>query len=331
MKIDRYVDNRIGIVTSRVNPIESDDAIRSLKDDGFPVIVTIGDYDFNLSWKAGKDEIIRHYQCTFADYPNPSDWELQHLNEFFLYEIGYERTVAVWCEEDAIKDKLTVSIDRFFERGDNDFTEFVQEKLETQAERASRIPEKLTHCISCIEKGCMTALVCHVTSTADAENILRTGEILSASNARGKPGEELALEARSAAGDPPDYFDYVMFTFGNCTAGDKLVMERTLGRKPSQEELNEEFKPGVRFYFRYNDLIKHPGFRSDGYHYCKIKDGVQLDDTLLVIVAPESTRDILLNVVLAGLKEKLVFVDKTEYPDILAWSHRAYKMAEKNS
>ena len=40
MKIDWYLENRIGIVTSGVNPVESDDDIRSLKDDGFSVIVT---------------------------------------------------------------------------------------------------------------------------------------------------------------------------------------------------------------------------------------------------------------------------------------------------
>ncbi|MBN2076561.1 MAG: hypothetical protein JW762_13515 [Dehalococcoidales bacterium] len=331
MKIDRYVENRIGIVTSSVNPVESDNAIRSLKDDGLMVIVTVDDYDFNLSWKAGRNEIIHHYQCTFGDYPNPTDWELQHLIEFFLYEITHGRNVALWCRDDRINNQIIESIDRFFSRGNFNLSEFIKQKLDTQAERSGKIPEKLTHCKSCIEKGCMTRLVCHVTSVADAENILRTGEILSASNARGKSGEELALESRNATGDPPDYLDYVMFTFGNCTAGDRLVMERALGRSPSQEELNEEFEPGVRFYFRYNDLIKHPGFRSDGYHYCKIRDSVQLDDNLLVIVAPESTRYILINVVLAGLKEKLVFVDETEYPDILAWSHRAYKMAEKNS
>jgi hypothetical protein len=329
LKIDRFVENRTGIVTSDASPVESDTDIRSLKDNGFTVVVTVDDYDFNLSWKAGRNEVIRHYQCTFGDYPHPTGWELQHLDEFFLYEIAHDRNVALWCRDDQVKNLVIESIDRFFSRGSESLSRFVQVKLEAQAERASKIPAKLTHCKACLDEGCLTTLVCHVTSVTDAEVILRTGEILSASKARGKTGEELALEARNTAGDPPDYFDYVMFTFGNCTSGDRLVMERSLGRSPSPKELNEEFKPGIRFYFRYKDLLRHPGFRSDGYHYCKIKDSIDLDDRVIVIIAPESARDLLQKEVTPEIKEKLMFVDETGYPDILSWSHQAYKLAEK--
>ncbi|UCD08635.1 MAG: hypothetical protein JSU79_09780 [Dehalococcoidales bacterium] len=327
MKIDRYVDNRIGIVSSDANPIASDSDIRSLKANGFSVIVTVDDYDFNLSWKSGRDVIIRRYQCTFGDYPHPTDWELQHLDEFFLYEIVHSRNIAFWCKDNQVKDQIVESIETFFNRGDESLSEFIQKKLSTQAERAGEIPKKLTHCQACTEKGCITKLVCHVTSVTDAVNIMRTGTIMSASTARGKSGEELALEARNAAGDPFDYFDYVMFTFGNCTAGDRLVMERSLTRMPSVEELNEKFKPGVRFYFRYNDLVHHPGFRSDGYHFCKIKDSIDLENRVVVIIAPETARDILLLEVSPEIKEKLIFVDETEYPDILSWSHQAHKQA----
>ena len=329
MIIDRLIDKKIGIVTSSANPIDSDYDILSLKENGFPVIVTVDDYDFNLIWKAGRNEIIRRYQCTFGDYPYPTDWELQHLNEFFLYEIAQERNIAIWCRDDRVEEQIIGSIETFFSRADEYFLEFIQTKLDTQAERASEIPERLTHCNSCTEQRCDTRLVCHVSSVADAEDILKKGEILSATKGREKSGDELALETRNAAGDPPDYFDYVMFTFGNCIAGDRLVMERYLGRMPTPEELDGVFKPGVRFYFRYSDLVRHPGFRSDGYHYCKIKDGIRLDDNLLAIIAPESARIVLLKPAPVGLKERLIFVDETEYPDILNWSHHAYQLAEK--
>ena len=329
MKIERFVDNRIGFVTSDANPIESDADIRSLKAIGFTVVVTVDDYDFNLSWKEGSNEIIRHYQCTFSDYPRPTDWELQHLDEFFLYELAHGRDVALWCRDDRVRGQIGESINRFFNIGNLSLSQFLQQKLESQAQRAGKIPEKLTHCKSCIERGCNTRLVCHVASVTDGKIILRTGEILSAIKARGKTGEELASEARNAAGDPPDYFDYVMFTFGNCTAGDRLVMERALGRSPSSEELNEEFKPGVRFYFSYDDLVRHPGFRSDGYHYCKIRDSIDLDNRVIIIIAPVSARDILLKDVRPGLEERLIFVDETVYPDIRSWSQWAYKLAEK--
>jgi hypothetical protein len=291
--------------------------------------VTVDDYDFNLSWKAGRNEIIRHYRCTFGDYPHSTDWELQHLNEFFLYEIAFGRNIALWCGDEQVKGQIINSIEIFFSRGDETLSEFAKKKLESQSKRANWVPEKLTHCKSCIEKGCNTRLVCHVTSATDAEIILREGEILSATKACEKTGVELALEARNAAGDPPDYFDYVMFTFGNCTAGDRLVMERVLSRVPSPEELDEKFKPGVRFYFRHKDLIRHPRFCSDGYHYCKIRDSIDLDDRVIAIIAPGSAWDILRKEVSPKVKERLLFVDETGYTDILSWSHKAYKLAEK--
>lgn len=40
-----------------------------------------------------------------------------------------------------------------------------------------------------------------------------------------------------AANDPEDYFDYVMFAWGNCQASDRLVMKRKLGRFPDENGL----------------------------------------------------------------------------------------------
>lgn len=46
-------------------------------------------------------------------------------------------------------------------------------------------------------------------------------------------------EQRNAANDPADYFEYIMFALGNCQAGDRLVIERELGRFPNEEDLSE--------------------------------------------------------------------------------------------
>jgi hypothetical protein len=46
------------------------------------------------------------------------------------------------------------------------------------------------------------------------------------------PVEELMAGSRNAAGDPADYFEYIMLAWGNCQAGDRLVMERKLNRFP---------------------------------------------------------------------------------------------------
>jgi len=69
----------------------------------------------------------------------------------------------------------------------------------------------------------------------------------------GKTADELVRDERNAAGDPADYFDYIMFAWGNCQAGDRLVMERNLNGNLSYEafveELEKNLSPGIRFYF----------------------------------------------------------------------------------
>ena len=87
-------------------------------------------------------------------------------------------------------------------------------------------------------------------------------------------------ESRNAAKDPADYFEYIMLAWGNCQAGDRLVMERKLGRFPDEADLSVNFTPGVRFYFRYEDLVKHPGRVFDGVLPMKIKDEIMLKDWL---------------------------------------------------
>ncbi|MBQ7086722.1 MAG: phosphate ABC transporter ATPase, partial [Clostridia bacterium] len=119
------------------------------------------------------------------------------------------------------------------------------------------------------------------------------------------------------------YFDYVMFSWGNCQAGDRLVMERKLGRFPDQQDLSEGFQPGVRFYFRYDELIKHPGAVFDGVLPLKIKDGVVLDDWLYKIVIPAPFRkDISIP---KNLNDKVVFVEY-DCKDIWEWSEKVYNI-----
>lgn len=85
-------------------------------------------------------------------------------------------------------------------------------------------------------------------------------------------------EKRNAAKDPADYFEYIMLAWGNCQAGDRLVMERALGRFPNEEDLSAGFHPGVRFYFRYEQLLKHPKAVCDGVLPVKVKDEIILED-----------------------------------------------------
>ncbi len=83
--------------------------------------------------------------------------------------------------------------------------------------------------------------------------------------------------------DPEDYFDYIMFAWGNCQAGDRLVMERKLKGFSTEEDLSIGFTPGIRFFFRYQDIIKHPGASYEGVLSLKIRDEVRLSDWVYAI------------------------------------------------
>ena len=329
MKIEWLIERDVGIIYFQQNPVKSDKTIKELIDSNFHVIITFADYDYSLSWREGSKETVRHYQYSLSDYPEPSDWELKHLNEYLLYEINHKRKIALWFENAQTEKFVKDSINQFFKYEDRNLSAFVKSKLATQRERVIDIPPKLTHCQACTEKGCITDLVCHVTSVTDAAKIIKSGIILSACKARRKLGRTLALEDRNAGGDPPDYFKYVMFTFGNCTAGDRLVMERALGRFPTDEDLTEKFYPGVRFYFRYLDLVNHPRFCSDGYHYCKIKDKLDIKKYLVAVIAPKAAEPDLLKVISPKLKKYLIFMDHTRYNDLRLWSHNACEAAKE--
>lgn len=64
----------------------------------------------------------------------------------------------------------------------------------------------------------------------NAIQIFKSGFLLSVINARKLPDTILQKEKRNAANDPVDFFHYIMFSWENCQAGDRLVMERKLGK-----------------------------------------------------------------------------------------------------
>lgn len=85
--------------------------------------------------------------------------------------------------------------------------------------------------------------------------------------------------------------EYIMFAWENCQAGDRLVMERTLGRFPNEKDLSVDFKPGIRFYFKYEQLLEHPSAVCDGVSPVKVKDEILLSDWVYRIVIPMKLKD----------------------------------------
>ena len=248
------------------------------------------------------------YFFALPNYPNISDWELRNLVLFVAYEKAHGRETVIECEDVSIMQQINLALSH---------PESVR-----SAERPKMIPGHLD-CADCKHGGCHTDFVCHTATVENAKSILSCGSILSAAKARSMTGVELAIEKRNAAGDPPDYFDYAMFAWGNCQAGDRLVMERLLGRSPNEHEYRDGFQPGVRFFFQYDTIIQCPNAVFDGYHPVKTKDNINLEEYLFACVIPEKHKSEFTNIIPSGLSER-VFYLKNDCPDIWHWSKKVF-------
>ena len=251
------------------------------------------------------------YYFALSDYPNISDWELRNLLLFLEYEKQHGRQTDIICEDDNILQTVNRAI------------------ANPAAFLATPKPSLITvpACTNCKKGGCVTDYLCHTTEIENAKLILKCGKLLSAVKARNKTGEELSKEPRNGAKDTPDYFDYIMFTWGNCFAGDSLVMERMLNRRPSEHDLSIGFRPGVRFYFMYEDIFAHKNYANDGHHPAKIKDELSLADYLRCCIIPELHRAEFEGIIPASLADRVIFVEN-DCKDVWEWSDKVYNFVK---
>jgi hypothetical protein len=119
-----------------------------------------------------------------------------------------------------------------------------------------------------------------------------------------------------------------MFSWGNCQAGDRLVMERKLKRFPDEQDLSVDFTPGVRFYFRYDELENHPNRVFDGVLPMKIRHEVILEDWVGAIVIPTALKAELEPYIPQNLHSRVKFVEN-DCADIWDWSEKVYRLIEK--
>lgn len=268
------------------------------------MLIKIGGFEFTAVW----DGVL--YK-NLSDYPNISDWELRTIIEFVEYEKRHGRQCTLECEDDGLR------------------TAIEQALQNPEAYRNIPRPALLTECTACpVRKGCVTEFVCHTTSPENAEKIFASGKLLSALKARNVPVEELMAESRNAAGDPADYFEYIMLAWGNCQAGDRLVMERKLNRFPNEQDLSVDFTPGVRFYFRYEELVNHPGCTFDGALPMKIKDELILKDWLYALVIPAELKTQLGDKIPDDLRSRVIYI-VNDCDDIWSWSEKVYQTVER--
>ena len=267
------------------------------------MLIKIGDFECTEVWNGV-------FYKRLSNYPQISDWEIRTIIEFVEYEKRYSRECKIECED---RDVLNLINESFINK---------EKYLSTSR------PKLLTECTACpYRKGCVTDYVCHTTSLDNAKKIFECGKLLSALNARKISVEELMNEKRNAANDPADYFEYIMFAWGNCQAGDRLVMERKLGRFPNNEDLSVGFTPGVRFYFKYDQLLKHPNAICDGVLPMKVRDEIILSDWVYKIVIPMKLKNDLELYIPSNLNDKIIYIEN-DCKDIWDWSEKIYKIIE---
>lgn len=264
--------------------------------------INIGKHEFTESW----DGVL--YKA-LSDYPKVNDNEMKDILNF----IAYEKMNGRECE---------ITADR------QDILDYVLEEMRhpDKYRNVSR-PEIIRECTACVVHGCMTDFVCHTAPLENAVAILQCGSMLSAVNARKLPDTVLQKEKRNAANDPLDYFHYVMFSWGNCQAGDRLVMERKLKRSPTDEEMGVGFTPGVRFYFRYEDLENHPQKVHDGFLPIKVGDEVKLADYVYSIIIPSEYKEQIIRIIPENLADG-TFVLSHENLDVWQWSEKVYSFVK---
>ena len=268
------------------------------------MLIRIGQFDITECW----DGVL--YK-KLSRYPRITEWEIQTVLDF----LRYEKSNGRGCEIEAEKEILDA-----IERYKPDYDRGIRIQL----------PLKIEECTACPGyKGCMTDYVCHTSPVENAVRIFECGSLRSPVRALKKSAAELQKEARNAANDPEDYFNYIMFAWGNCQAGDRLVMERKLGRFPDEKNLSEGFTPGIRFFFRYDDLVRHPGAVFEGVLPLKIRDEVVLNDWVSAIIVPEIHRQQVEPAVPMELRARVQFL-RNDCKDIWEWSEKVYEYVKKN-
>ena len=105
-------------------------------------------------------------------------------------------------------------------------------------------------------------------------------------------------------------------------------MERTLGRMPNEDDLGKNFAPGVRFYFRYEDIITHPDYVFDGSHPAKIKDELVLSDYMYACIIPEKHRDEFKCIIQSKIADKIHYLPQDSI-GLLDWSEKVYDFVER--
>ncbi|MGT2907111.1 phosphate ABC transporter ATPase [Streptococcus dentiloxodontae] len=258
----------------------------------------IWDERYSLQWDGT-------YHLALFDYPKLHNWELEKIATFLAYEKLHGRETEIVSKDKAVCDQLatlpSLSVD--------DFPFTPSSKIVASTYDAQG------HCV-------YSDFLSHTCTAQTAQEIFKSDYLLSAVQAFKKTPQELVQDSRNAAGDPEDYFDYVMLAWSNTTSGYRLAMERLLGRMPTDDELGKDFIPGVSFHFRYDDMITADGYVFDGYHPAKIKDSLDLEN-LFACIIPANEKINFEKIIPKKFLSKVYYLDYQQ-EGLMRWSDKVY-------
>lgn len=234
----------------------------------------------------------------------PSEFDHQAVADFLSYETQHRRHVEV-VAADALSDWAD---------------------WPTPGDRPDPGAFATQCCSDAFAQGCGSGLVCHGAPAAVACQILEDEALLAATVATGRSAEDLAED--STWGEPPDYFSYVMFANGRCTAPEAVALSRSLRRDLVPSDLSSGYPPAVRFYFDWSSLASRHDAAFDGVHPVKIRERLPLDESLVGVVVHPADLPALSGASTDRIRDRLVVVD-LDAPTPDTWSSAALEAAEQ--
>lgn len=256
--------------------------------------------DFSLQWNGT-------YYFALVDYPEINSRELEKIAKFVAYEKMYNRRTQIECENPVLQSLVCQYLDN---------SKVIYPFTSRDRKEAGTF-NVYGECV-------MSDYLSHTCTVETAKEILKSGKLLSATKAFGLAGKQLVNDKRNAAGDPADYFDYVMFGWSNTTSGYRLAMERLLERNPTEVDLEEAFIPGVSFHFRYETIVNQKGYVFDGYHAAKVKDEVLLDLSLCVCIIASQNKKEFEGIIPNYLKNRIHYLDY-QNDGLVKWNDKVYE------
>lgn len=218
------------------------------------------------------------YHFVLTDYPNIQDWEWTGIQAFLCYEKSLGLSPEIVCENNDILSKAVAELQRL---NGTEYFPPVEEAIEE--------------------------FVYHAADVNAAQKILASNRLLSSTRVYGRTGAELAFERRDNGwSDPADFYEYIMFGWGSHLVGDYVVLSEDF---PNEDDFAAgNFDAGVRFYIKYNDIIKHKGHTFDGYHPIKVKEEIILSDYLYACIVPEQFKPQIDNCIPTNLTNKVYYL-----------------------